>query len=138
MKALGRLIAASVSVMALAACTESPAQSTQPSPPPVDLVVSATEWRFAPARVTAGAGETITVELRNDGAIIHDWTVISEPVTTESEYRDAMRVAGVTAEPGARARVTFDVPTPGEYQIICTIPGHFSSGMAGAFVVVEG
>ncbi len=138
MRALSRPLVGCVLMMALGACTETPAIPTQPLPPPVDLVVSATEWRFVPARVTTGAGGTMTVELRNDGVTVHDWTVISEPVTTESEYDEDIRIAAVTAVPGAKARVTFDLPAPGEYQVICTIPGHLSSGMEGTFAVVEG
>ena len=64
--------------------------------------------------------------------------MLGEPVATESDYREAIRVAGVTTEPGDIKRVTFDIPASGQYQIICTIPGHFSSGMAGALVVADG
>ncbi len=80
----------------------------------------------------------MTVELRNDGAIVHNWTVLTSRVETESDFREAMRIAGVTAESGAIGRVTFSTPPPGQYQVICTIPGHYSSGMEGLLVVEDG
>ena len=124
--------------VALSACSDSVPTSTEAPAPSADVVVSATEWRFVPSRMTAEAGSTIVVELRNEGTIIHDWTVLREPVVTESDYREGIRVAGVTAEPGALERVMFEIPAVGEYQIICTIPGHFSSGMSGTLLVVDG
>lgn len=120
-------------VVAVSSCSEAPPDSTEP-PPTVDVVVTAGEWRFAPARITSPAGTTITVELRNEGSVVHNWTVVTDVIAAEPDYRDDLRIAGVAAEPGGIARLTFVVPPAGEYQIICTIPGHFSAGMAGTLV----
>ncbi len=133
-----------VLVASVAACSDGGAASggvsTSAGTPPqsVDVVVAAAEWRFVPGQLSAPAGDTMTVELRNDGTIVHNWTVLSSRVATESDFREDMGIAGVTAESGAIERVTFPTPPPGQYQVICTIPGHYSSGMEGLLIVENG
>lgn len=130
-----------VVVVSNAACSQSASTSevasTSMGTPSVDVVVAATEWRFVPGILTIRAGDPVTIELRNDGTVVHDWAVLSSRVATESDFREDMRIATVTAESGAVERVTFPPPPPGQYQVICTIPGHFSSGMEGLLIVED-
>lgn len=127
---LTTLVSGLLLVVACSASEPTPSPSTSTGPD-IDLVVTAEDWRFVPSRVRFDAGDTVTVELRNDGNVVHNWVVLSETVESESEYRNDIRLAGVEALPGSVERVSFTVPQAGEYQIICTIPGHFAAGMTG-------
>jgi plastocyanin len=88
------------------------------------LNVTATEFKFDPANVTAKTGQPVTLNLNNKGTVIHDWVVqgMSIPVSVE-------------AQPGKTASVTFTPPTAGTFKVVCTQPAHEQSGMVGQLVV---
>jgi uncharacterized cupredoxin-like copper-binding protein len=96
--------------------------------------------RFEPAVVTATAGEAITLRLRNDDPIGHEWIVGSEAIherhrTGTEPYHDA--VPTEVTIPALQTRTTtvkFD--EPGEYVFICHLPGHEAYGMKGILRVL--
>lgn len=98
-------------------------------------MVSLTEFRFAPATVTVAAGGEAMLILQNDGATDHDWVVLSSPITAEDEFSENLVLARALVRPGERRGFTFVTPAAGEYQVICSISGHFASGMEGQLVV---
>lgn len=81
------------------------------------------EYEFIPSDVTAAAGDTVTAA--NDGQTVHNLTVL-----------DGNEELGATedVDPGqsGELEVSFD---PGDYEMVCTIPGHADLGMEGTFTV---
>lgn len=71
--------------------------------------------------LTAAPGDTIT--LQNDGASLHDFVV------------DELGI-DVDMPPGQTVTVTVpDDVAPGEYEFICSVPGHAQAGMVGTLVI---
>jgi uncharacterized cupredoxin-like copper-binding protein len=95
---------------------------------------------FEPERVTVTAGEPLTVTLRNDDPIEHEWIVGDEGVherhrTGTEPFHDAIPTEVTVPAFSTRVTtVTFD--EPGLYQYICHLPGHEQYGMTGTLEVV--
>jgi uncharacterized cupredoxin-like copper-binding protein len=101
---------------------ESAGSLATPQPGADDLLVIATEFGFAPARLEALAGSAVNLQLRNDGALAHDLTI------EDTGFR-------LVAQAGETAEALLPGLAPGEYRIYCSIPGHTAAGMAGTLVV---
>lgn len=74
-----------------------------------------------PIVLTVAAGDTIT--LQNDGAALHNFVV------------DEL---GIAVDMPAGQSVTVTIPADaasGEYEFICSIPGHAAAGMVGTLVI---
>lgn len=93
------------------------------------------DYRFAPVTVTLPSGTPVELVLRNLSSVVHNWTVLAEEITAESEFDETMVL--FTNEVSARGleRTMFQPPPPGAYQVICTISTHFTLGMVGSLVV---
>ena len=92
------------------------------------LVVVASDeggrFRFEPDRVEVRAGQQVTLRVVNRGPSPHDLTIQDLQVDTGQ------------FNPGEERTITFTAPNrPGEYQFICTVPGHLQLGMKGTLVV---
>lgn len=96
-----------------------------------------TDFHFEPTTWTVPAGAQVTLTLKNEGAVEHDWVLVSAPVTPPAgEDTDVLFEAKVNA--GETKDFTFTAPTtPGEYQVICDIAGHLEAGMEGKLVVSQ-
>jgi uncharacterized cupredoxin-like copper-binding protein len=101
----------------------------------VDLVVSMEEWRFDPEAAIVGSGGPATVQLRNTGGVLHEWALIDGRVETESDLRGVTVLASAAVRAGGSVRIDLPVLDPGEYQVVCPIPGHISNGMLGTLTV---
>jgi len=86
--------------------------------------VTAEGFRFSPAEVTVQAGRWVVVEFTNDDEVVHDWMVEGIPNVD------------IAARPGQTARLRFVLDEPGEYMIMCSIPGHAEAGMVGLLTVL--
>jgi uncharacterized cupredoxin-like copper-binding protein len=94
---------------------------------------------FEPNLITVRAGVPVTITLRNDDPIDHEW-IVGPPDAHEihrhgTEAVHAHRPTEVTV-PALSTRVTtitFDAG--GEDAYICHLPGHEEYGMTGTFVV---
>lgn len=104
------------------------------------LSVSATEFAFDPAAVALPADVETGITLVNDGSVPHNWTVLEAGVQISSEAEfDEGTVAVAIADVEGGAEGGADVAlAAGEYQVICTISGHFDAGMEGVLVSREG
>jgi nitrite reductase (NO-forming) len=84
------------------------------------LEITAFDLGFTPATLDVPAPGKYEVKLVNTGAAVHDITF----ATGET----------VTAQPGATASLTVDIPAGGT-TFLCSIPGHAAAGMTGGVVV---
>jgi plastocyanin len=88
-----------------------------------DNAVAMTEYEFGPDQVSVAQGDTITAD--NEGAIVHNLTI----------FDGDEELAGTEdVDPGSSGEVTADVD-PGDYEMVCTIPGHADLGMVGEITV---
>ncbi len=97
-----------------------------------------TDFKFDPTTWTVPAGKEITLKLVNNGSVEHDWVLMSKPVTPPAAQNSPDQLFATQANAGETKTVTFTAPSaPGEYEVICTIPGHLEAGMSGKLVVVQ-
>lgn len=96
-----------------------------------EATVSASEFAFDPADVQLVAGQEVTVELDNAGSVEHNWTVLSEEIASEADFNEDLVIAEVANTAAGEANSGSFTLEAGEYQVICTIAGHFDAGMAG-------
>ncbi|MFQ5524084.1 MAG: cupredoxin domain-containing protein [Acidimicrobiia bacterium] len=89
------------------------------------IEIVATEFAFNPSSLDLPAGETVTLRLRNDGAIAHNLEIADLGVFVE-------------ADAGQETSVTFTVPESGASTFLCNIPGHRDAGMEGVFEITGG
>ena len=81
-------------------------------------------FRFEPDRIEVRAGQQVTLRVVNRGPSPHDMSIQDLKVDTGQ------------FNPGEERTLTFTAPNrPGEYQFICTVPGHLQLGMKGTLVV---
>jgi len=108
-------------------------------PEDTSFTIYMTEYTFVPDEIAVPAGAQIKLTLVNRGKFSHEVAFMlsgnqaSPPFTLADEVN-------VTWEhemsPAASQTVTFQTPTePGEYQMVCGLPGHLEQGMQGTLVV---
>jgi uncharacterized cupredoxin-like copper-binding protein len=91
--------------------------------------------RFNPEEITARAGEPITIVLKNDDPIAHEWMVGDEAMherhrTGTEPYHDEIPTE-VTIPALSKRVTTVTFEEPGVYEYICHLPGHEAYGMKG-------
>jgi uncharacterized cupredoxin-like copper-binding protein len=90
---------------------------------------------FVPDSVTVPAGEPVTITLRNEDPIEHEWIVGTPDVHkrhrtgTEPFHDQIPTEMTIPALESRTTTVTFE--RPGEYLYICHLPGHEAYGMVG-------
>lgn len=99
--------------------------------------ITMSDFSFEPKEITVPAGKEVSVTLTNKGSVEHDWVVMAKPVTppfdanAEANVLFTQKVAA-----GASQVVKFTAPAAaGEYEIVCSIPGHMEAGMVGKLIV---
>lgn len=80
-----------------------------------------TELEFDPSEVTIAANTDVTVNLPNEGAQPHNFSI------------DELNIS-IDANVGEAPTTTINAP-PGEYEFYCNIPGHREGGMVGTLIV---
>lgn len=95
---------------------------------------------FDPGLVRVPAGVPITVTLRNDDPIGHEW-IVGAPEAhavhrTGTEAFHEGRPDEVTVPAFATRTTTITFDQPGDYAFICHLPGHEAYGMTGTLRVV--
>ena len=138
---LGALILAALAATACAA-DDSVADDDETSPPDTSLEVAMTDLAFSAPEITARAGERLRITFRNDGAVVHDFTIQEMPHvqmstmggTTAGEHGDHMndgRAVHLAVDPRAEAVLDLRAEDAGTYEFFCSVPGHREAGMAG-------
>ena len=104
------------------------------------LNVTATDNGYDSKTYTVPAGAQVKLTLTNNGAVQHEFAIlklgqhVTPPFGEKDEDKILWELDGV--EPGTSKSDTFTAPTePGEYDVICGIPGHIELGMTATLVV---
>ena len=121
-----------VMMFVLSACGGAGASTT--------IDVTFAEFTFTPAEFTIPAGQEITINTVNNGAVIHEFVIMKLGETVGDDFGDedeANIYWEVETEPGQSGTTTFTAPSePGEYQLVCGTEGHYVAGMIGKLTVV--
>lgn len=105
-----------------------------------EIEATMADFKFTPTEWSVAAGEEITIDLTNDGALVHEWVILQPGVQISSEAELPETEEELLADfvywedeiaPGESKSVAFTAPEAGSYQIICAIEGHFNAGMTG-------
>jgi uncharacterized cupredoxin-like copper-binding protein len=108
--------------------------------PKDQIDVAMTDFMFTPNTFTIPAGKEITVEARNEGAVVHNFVIMKQGTDVGENFgpEDEENVLWrIEVQPNGEATETFTAPDqPGEYQLLCSTPGHYMAGMVGKIVVV--
>ena len=124
-----------LTAVTLAACGGSSSPSTS-------IKVTMTDFSFSPTTFTVPAGDEISLEVSNNGAVTHSFIIMKAGKQVQSHFAEADK-SNVYWEQeavpsGTSTKATFTAPgEPGEYQIICGIAGHLEAGMVAKLVVVK-
>ena len=84
--------------------------------------VTASEFKFAPAQLKIDGAGDLTVNLKNTGAVEHDFSIVGLP-------------GHALAPAGGTGKATFKIGKPGTYTFYCSLPGHREAGMEGTLTV---
>ena len=108
-------------------------------PKQVTLNVTANDQSYDSSTYTVPAGAEVTVNLTNNGALAHVFDILKlgEHVTPPYKPTDHDKILWeLVAKTGETKSGTFTAPTePGEYDIICRVPGHMQLGMTATLIV---
>ncbi len=111
---------AALATMALAACGGG---SNSGGNSPLNVSMTATEFKYDPSVINASPGQTINLTVKNIGSVQHTWVLDQGNIK-------------MTIDPGKSETKTFTAPTaPGTYQFYCDEPGHKEAGMVGQLIV---
>jgi uncharacterized cupredoxin-like copper-binding protein len=86
--------------------------------------ISLAEWRLQPSRNVIPSGE-IRFLAEDIGQTQHALRIVGKGIDVSTD----------TFGPGASGSLDLDLP-PGDYQLVCPIPGHAQQGMSANITVV--
>ena len=127
---LGLVLVASAAALAFAG---------RSSPPVTDIEIVIHYSKFQPSEITVPVGVPVTITLRNDDPIDHEWIVGDEAVHaihrvgTEPLHPDRPTEVVIPAMSSQTTVVTFE--SSGRLQFICHLPLHESYGMVGTVTI---
>lgn len=88
---------------------------------------------YAPTSVDVKAGEKVTFNFRNTGAIAHDAFIGDEAAQAKHEKdmkgMDQDSKNAVTVDPGKTGSLTYTFDKAGSILVGCHQPGHYAAGM---------
>jgi uncharacterized cupredoxin-like copper-binding protein len=105
--------------------------------------VTMTDFAFSPNAFAVPAGEDISLEVTNNGAVAHSFIIMKAGQQVEGHFTDADKANvywEVTAvPPGESVKSSFTSPSDaGQYQVVCGVAGHLEAGMVAKLTVVKG
>lgn len=102
--------------------------------------VTMTDFQFEPMEFTVPAGQTITVNATNNGAVEHEFVIFNLGTDAGESFGDEDEENiywEVEVFPGETSTATFTSPSePGTYSVTCGIEGHLEAGMNATLTVV--
>ena len=106
-----------------------------------ELTVDMTEFMYSPTEFTIPAGQEITLTLKNDGAVGHEFVIMNFGKTATLPFSDDDEgniYWEHEVEPGNTETVTFTAPSElGDYEVVCGTAGHLENGMQAKLTVVN-
>ncbi len=144
-------VAACVAIAGCAPAAAAPAASTSAASKTggvATIKVAEQEFKIEPDATTAAAGST-TFEVKNTGTITHEFVVLRTDASPASFKKDD---DGTVAEDsggsvsvdeiediaaGSTESLTVSL-APGNYLLMCNLPGHFLGGMATKLTITGG
>lgn len=110
--------------------------------PSTTINVTMTDFHFEPAEFTVPAGQEITINATNNGAVEHEFVIFKLGTDAGEKFGDEDEENiywEVEVQPGQSVSAVFTAPSePGEYFVTCGIEGHLEAGMNGKLTVVAG
>lgn len=110
--------------------------------PKTEFDVTMTDFMFEPMEFTVPAGQEITVNATNNGAVEHEFVIFNLGTDAGEKFGDEDEENiywEVEVQPGQSATTSFTAPTePGVYSVTCGIEGHLEAGMSATLTVVAG
>lgn len=90
---------------------------------------------------TVQSGADVVVNLVNHGLLNHNWAVVKKGITVPTPYEEGQSGDIILHGIGmvynnSQTTITFTAPESGEYQVICTVSGHYPF-MQGKLQVVD-
>lgn len=102
--------------------------------------VTITDFAYSPNSFTVKAGEKVTLHATNQGAVEHEFAImklgtsVAPPFGDKDEGNIYWELDEIQA--GSTKSDTFTAPSqPGQYEIVCGLPGHIEEGMTGTLIV---
>ena len=140
------------SALALTACGGSSGGGTEAGGANLNISTAGEALQFAPAALSATAGQQAKVTFKNGSAAQkHNWVLVkggdAEAQKVDDEGAAAGEAAGyIPTDPNIIASVkllnggetgstSFAAPAAGSYIFLCTFPGHYVAGMKGTLTV---
>ena len=131
---LGAVLGASVIAGASLAATAVAARA------PVTVELTIHHSRFSPSVIVVPSGRPVTIVLRNEDPIDHEWIVgtdaVHEAHRSGTEEAHEHRASEVSVPAVATRSTTITFPRPGPLAFICHLPAHEAYGMVGVLLVV--
>lgn len=100
---------------------------------PVEVKVTASEFKFDAARTTFKAGTTYRFVVTNAGKINHDFLIM--PAGEQDEEKALLLVEDTDLTPGTTLTKDFVFTQPGSYEFACRVQGHYEAGMVTKITV---
>ena len=118
-----------------------------------EFTVVATDNVYDKPELDVTAGQPVYLTFRNEGSLVHDFTIATLPlegeaITTVAEHDDLgdhehdmeqmaaeVDVHVAAAINGGSSVLQFTPTEPGTYEYYCTVEGHKEAGMVGQLVV---
>lgn len=112
-----------------------------------EITLGATDFAYSPASVTVPVGKPITLTIKNDGKVEHDFVIQKINVIDVVKQEDGMNMGHdmgsmeydlhTSTQPGESNVIMFTPTEAGTYEFFCTVEGHKEAGMIGELIVVE-
>lgn len=103
--------------------------------------IEMSEFKFDPTSMVVYSGRETILNLTNNGAIEHDFTLLKLGAKASVPFDKEKQALDILAEyklgPGNSATYTFTFPEAGEYTVICAVKGHMESGMVAKITAVK-
>ena len=103
--------------------------------------VTMTDFQFQPSQFTVPAGQQITLDATNNGAVVHNFVIMKKGTSAGPSFdkEDLPNVYWqVELQPGGSVNTTFTAPSePGDYEVVCKTEGHIAAGMVAKLTVAQ-
>lgn len=132
-------IVAGVVALVLAVVMAAVALAGRGEPPSTSIEIAIHYSHFEPSTITVPVGVPVTITLRNDDPIDHEWIVGDESVQavhrTGTELLHRARPTELVIPAGETRVTTITFEATGSLQYICHLPAHEAYGMVGTVTI---